>query len=197
MRTERKGRVLWVMGLLTLLVFGVGGAWLVHQVQGRALWPVVLGEGPWWPQVGAGIGAGLLLGRAAWALAASPLVRPATMRYVGRIGPLVGRPADRLFISLCAGVGEELFFRGAVQFWAGVPATAVLFVAVHGYLDPRNWRLCIYGLALTAAMVLLGLWADRAGLLGPMAAHAALDVVLLQRMHRAWKQGAGGDQACG
>lgn len=187
-----------LLGLLTLLLFGGGGAWLVHA-QGRSLPQVVFGVGPWWHAVLAGIAVGTLMGFGAWAVASTRYVRPAIARYVERLGPLVGHLPDRLFLSICAGVGEELFFRGAVQHWLGVVPTAVLFVACHGYLDPRDRRLFVYGATLALAMCGLGWWADRAGVLGPMVAHAAIDVVLLGRLLAAWKREAdiGPDQACG
>lgn len=189
------------MGMLTLLIFGVGGALIIHFGQERPIGQVVWGRGGWWWQLGAGLVVGTLMGWLAWLVASSRVVKPAIMRYVVRIGPLMERPADRLFISVCAGVGEELFFRGMVQHWLGIPLTAVLFVAIHGYLDPRNWRLCLYGLALTVIMVVLGLWAEVYGLLGPIAAHAAIDVVLLWQLRQEWCRSEeaerNADQTCG
>ena len=70
----------------------------------------------------------------------------------------------------------------------GITITAVLFVAIHGYLDPRNWRISIYGLVLTAMMIALGWMAEHQGLLAPMAAHTMIDVVLLEGLHRAWRK---------
>src|SRR5690606_38492112 len=59
-----------LLGLLTLLLFGGGGAWLVHA-QGRSLPQVVFGVGPWWHAVLAGIAVGTLMGFGAWAVAST------------------------------------------------------------------------------------------------------------------------------
>jgi membrane protease YdiL (CAAX protease family) len=83
-------------------------------------------------------------------------------------------------------VGEELFFRGAVQWWLGIPFTAVVFVAIHGYLDPRDRRIMAYGTLMTLGMMLLGWMAERYGLVGPMLAHTLIDVILLERLHGTW-----------
>ena len=87
-------------------------------------------------------------------------------------------------ISFCAGVGEELLFRGALQYWLGVPLTAIGFVALHGYLNPRDARVSVYGIYLVLCMFAYGLLAERMGLLPAMIAHVLFDVVLLDRLHR-------------
>jgi membrane protease YdiL (CAAX protease family) len=112
---------------------------------------------------------------------------PTRLRYARLIGPWMGHRTDRVLISICAGVGEELFFRGALQHWLGIPLTAVVFVALHGYLDPRDRRTMAYGLFMTVAMMGLGWMAQRFGLLAPMLAHAWIDVVLLERLHAWWR----------
>lgn len=84
-----------------------------------------------------------------------------------------------LFVSLSAGIGEELFFRGVLQPFLGILITSVLFVAIHGYINPKNWRISIYGLYMTLAIVLVGFLSERIGLFSAMAAHATIDIVLL------------------
>lgn len=186
-----------LLGLSTLVFFGGGGILLMEWTQGRDAWAGVVGSSPWGAWLLGGLLLGWLLGLLAWAVADSTLLSSSMDRYVQRIGPLMSHRTDRLFVSLCAGVGEEIFFRGALQFWLGIPLTAVLFVAIHGYLDPRNWRISVYGAFMTLAMIGLGLLADRYGLMAPMAAHAMIDVVLLERLHARWtvRNRRGVDQA--
>lgn len=38
------------------------------------------------------------------------------------------------FLSICAGVGEEILFRGAIQPILGIWLTAIIFVGSHHYL---------------------------------------------------------------
>ncbi|MBK7566807.1 MAG: CPBP family intramembrane metalloprotease [Bacteroidetes bacterium] len=42
-----------------------------------------------------------------------------------------------LFLSFCAGVGEELLFRGAIQPWLGIWLTALLFI-FYTDLNPKD-----------------------------------------------------------
>ncbi len=174
--------MVFLLGGLTLLVFGVGGIALITLVQQRDLWSVLFGRGDMLVQVGVGVATGLIIGFGARAIIRRPFMRDLDAQFAERLGPRVRRLTDRLFLSVCAGVGEELFFRGALQHWLGVLFTAVLFVAIHGYLDPRDRRMMIYGLFMTAGMMVLGLIADRYGLLAPMIAHTLIDIVLFGQL---------------
>jgi membrane protease YdiL (CAAX protease family) len=106
-------------------------------------------------------------------------------QYVRLIQQFDLNTSDVIFISCCAGVGEEVLFRGAIQPFMGIIITAILFVAIHGYLNPRNWRISIYGVFMTAGIVLLGYLAETMGLLVAIVAHTIIDIYLLNRMiHR-------------
>lgn len=177
-------RTLLLLALFTLVFFGGGGAALIHFVQHRELDAVILGSRGVFFQIATGTAAGMVIAFVAAWLIDRPWMRAIKLKYARLIGPLLATPADILFVSLCAGIGEELFFRGAMQHWLGIPLTAVLFVAIHGYLDPRSWRMCIYGVTLTFGMMVLGWMASAWGLVAPMAAHTAIDVVLLAKLAR-------------
>jgi uncharacterized protein len=183
-----------LLGIVTILFFGVGGVLLMRHVQHRDVWALILGPADPFTQLLWGAGSGLLLGFAAWGMVAMRFMAPVRAKYAHMIGPLMARRSDRLFVSVCAGVGEELFFRGALQWWLGIPITAVLFVAIHGYLDPRNWRISIYGIFMTLAMMGLGWMADHLGLLAPILAHTLIDVVLLERLHADWQRTVAGKE---
>ena len=176
-------RLVHLLGLFTLIGFGGAGLLLITFVQQRDPMEVLFGQGEVLFQVLIGIAAGLGIAAVAWGIISRPFMKRVRVHYADMIGPLMAHPFDRFFISLCAGVGEEIFFRGALQFWFGIPITAIVFVAVHGYLDPRNWRISIYGTMMTLAMILLGWLADRFGLLAPMIAHFLIDLVLLQKLN--------------
>lgn len=176
----------WALALITLLGFGGIGLLLVVLGQGRS--PMDLIAGPWaWPgQLALGAGLGGLAGCAAWAWIATPAMASARLRYVRLAGTWFPGRGIQLVVSACAGVGEELLFRGALQYWLGIPATAILFVAVHGYLDPRDRGMLRYGAGMVLVFVGLGWLSDTAGLLVPMTAHAVIDAVLLNRLVNAW-----------
>jgi membrane protease YdiL (CAAX protease family) len=89
---------------------------------------------------------------------------------------------DGIFLSLCAGVGEELLFRSGIQTYLGWQITSVLFVAMHGYLNPWNWRFSLYGLLVLPFIFLLSIGFYRFGLWFAVAAHFSYDAVLFTIM---------------
>lgn len=175
----------------TLVVLGGVGAWLIHAMQARPLLEVVRGDLLLWHQIAMGIVGGTAIALGAWWIISRPAMRPVMDRYAELIGPLMPVRWIQWLVSICAGVGEELFFRGAIQHWLGIPFTAVLFVALHGYLDPRDGRVLRYGLFMTGAMLVIGWWAVHFGLMAPMIAHTVIDAVLIARLVRHWRATTG------
>ena len=100
-------------------------------------------------------------------------------RFYGRIlRPLLGHlgPVQILVLSVAAGVGEELLFRGVVQpEWGLIPAS-VLFGIVHiGGAD-----MVAFGVWAGGIGALLGwLAVATGGLLAPITAHAVYDALAL------------------
>ena len=92
------------------------------------------------------------------------------------------RLIDCVFISFCAGFGEELLFRSGVQFYLGPLITAIFFVAIHGYLNPFNWRMSLYGLIVLPFILLISYGFTTFGLWFCIAAHFAYDLVLFIAM---------------
>ncbi|MFM7387280.1 MAG: type II CAAX prenyl endopeptidase Rce1 family protein, partial [Bacteroidota bacterium] len=82
------------------------------------------------------------------------------------------------------GLGEELFFRAALQPYLGIWITSVLFVAIHGYLNPWNWRMSLYGLMILPFIFLLSFGYEHFGLWFAVAAHFAYNAVLFTAMVR-------------
>lgn len=183
-----------LLGLLTFLLFGGAGVALMIY-QERVIAQVLIGNGDLLFQILLGLASGALIAYAAWAIIKQPFMQPVRKHYSSVIGPIMARRIDRIFVSFCAGVGEEIMFRGALQYWLGIPITAILFVAIHGYLDPRNWRISLYGIFMTIAMLLLGWIAQRYGLLAPMIAHTLIDIYLLEQLHKEWKSRSSSPEA--
>jgi membrane protease YdiL (CAAX protease family) len=172
------------MALATILFFGLGGAAIITWIQGRSLDEVFTVHDSIVKQLLIGTAVGTLVGLIAKYIVSRPGMDDVSSRYAKLIGELHTTLPDRLLISLCAGVGEEIFFRGAIQYWFGIPLTAVFFVAIHGYLDPRNLKLFAYGMFMTLVMLAFGYAAAQYGLWGPVMAHMMIDVVLLEYLHR-------------
>lgn len=85
---------------------------------------------------------------------------------------------DAVFLSICAGVGEELLFRSGIQLFAGPIITSLIFIAIHGYFNPMNWRLSLYGILLTPFILGLAYGYEYLGLWFSIAAHFSYDWVL-------------------
>ena len=184
---DQRRSAVHLLAISTLLFFGIGGLLLIRFVQERDPVAVILGDRPML-QVPIGIAAGLLIGAVAWAFVSLKMMSAVRQKYARLIGPFLIARHHRIWLSICAGFGEEIFFRGAIQHWFGILITAIFFVAIHGYLDPRNWRISIYGVLMTGGMVLLGILAEKFGLVAPMIAHAVIDIMLFERLHLDWKR---------
>jgi membrane protease YdiL (CAAX protease family) len=83
------------------------------------------------------------------------------------------------FLSICAGVGEEIFFRGVIQPLIGIWLTALFFVAIHGYFSIKDKRINSFALLLTCFIVLIGWAAKEYSIWIAISAHFSYDLVLL------------------
>ena len=125
---------------------------------------------------------GLVVAFAGWGIVRSNLLKEVRAFYAKLLSQFELSVPEVIFISLCAGIGEELLFRGAIQPWLGVELTAFIFVAIHGYLDPRDWRISLYGLFMTLAIIGIGYMSEAWGLVSAMTAHTVIDIVLLHML---------------
>lgn len=165
--------------LSTLVCGGLGWIGIVF-LQKRNFLSVLMGSplgGSQIVPILAGLLYGSVFGVLAWLMVRQPFMMGVTRRYVALTSAIRGLPTI-VVVSLFAGVGEEVLFRGVLQYWLGVIGTAFLFVLVHGYFSLREWRLSLYGLFLFLGMIPLGLTASHWGLVGPIVAHAVIDVIL-------------------
>jgi membrane protease YdiL (CAAX protease family) len=89
-------------------------------------------------------------------------------------------PFDRVQISLFAGAGEEILFRGAIQPILGIWVTSIIFIAIHGYFKFKSIGHILFGLMLFSLSMMLGVLYEVSGLISAMAAHAIYDLVMLE-----------------
>ena len=87
-----------------------------------------------------------------------------------------------LFLSFCAAVGEELLFRAGLQSFLGPFLCSIVFVALHGYLNPFNLRFSVYGLIVLPFILLISYGMEPFGLLFCIAAHFSYDAILFTFM---------------
>ena len=87
-----------------------------------------------------------------------------------------------LFLSFCAAFGEELLFRAGLQSFLGPFLCSIVFVALHGYLNPFNLRFSVYGLIVLPFILLISYGMEPFGLLFCIAAHFSYDAILFTFM---------------
>jgi uncharacterized protein len=113
-----------------------------------------------------------------------PALRAIAEELAPRLVDGTGR-ASLLLLSLFSGVGEEVFFRGAVQQEFGLVVASVLFGVVHVGPDRRY---LVWTLWAVAAGFLFGvLYEVSGGLLAPILAHAAHNAATLLLWKRSRK----------
>ncbi len=147
------------------------------------------------PVLGRSPAAGLLLGLATAAgtvtisLAAYRLV-PITRKLAEELAPTLVDGADRaglVLLALFSGIGEEVFFRGAVQQEFGILISSVAFGLAH--IGPDR-RFLIWTLWAVLAGVVFGvLFEATGGLLAPVTAHAAHNAATLLIWKRSRERG--------
>lgn len=89
------------------------------------------------------------------------------LRNVSGVGPAI-------VLSLAAGLGEEILFRGALLPRIGNPASALLFAALHA-----QYAISLATLEIFILGLVLGLLRRRAGTTGCIVAHGGYDLILL------------------
>lgn len=176
-----KKRLLW-LALVTLIGFPVLGWVILLIFKDNSLSIMFRSSSPVWIQILTGTFLGFILGYGARFIVTRPFLFEVQKKYAGLIAGLRLNKWQIIFISLCAGFGEELLFRGAIQPLLGIWITAIIFVAIHGYLNPKDWRMSIYGIYMTLAIAALGYYTEYVGIAGACMAHAAIDYVLFRHL---------------
>ena len=169
---------LLIGAVITLFGFPILGWLILYFNEPNATEIILRSKRNFALQAIAGTVAGGLLGFGARKLISMKFLRPTLRKYSRLIGEFGLTDIDVIFISFCAGFGEELLFRGSLQVYLGVWITAVIFVAIHGYLNPKNLKLSIYGVYMTLAIAVLGYLTEYVGVFASCIAHMLIDIIL-------------------
>lgn len=176
------------MGLLTLLVPLVIVAILYYFNATAFMIPVVIGKANVWIQLGAGVAGGFLLSGITWLMGKWKYLNDVNFDFTLRLGIFNFSLQEILFLSFCAGVGEEIVFRGMIQPWLGILTTSFMFIALHGYMSYSSWPKVIFGLILFSVGTILGILGEYIGLLAAIVAHIIYDIIAFQRIQAEYEE---------
>lgn len=173
-----------LLAWFTLIGFSAIGLLLIYYFQNQSIYDLFFKPINWAIQIIIGIVVGYISALLALRIIHLPILAETNQFYTNLVKQFNLSKTKIVFISICAGVGEEILFRGAIQEWFGVIITAVIFVAIHGYLNPFDWRISLYGLFMTLVMILIGYMCIYLGLISSIAAHFMIDLVLLLKLNK-------------
>lgn len=176
------GDTLFAMPILAVILLG-----FFNDVSLSERW---IGTYPIWQQILSGLAIGLASAWLAETVLNLKKLNNVMDKYSGVLGGFQLSKLEMLWLSMCAGVGEELLFRGALQwiaieylgFWWGIGLTSILFIAIHGYLNPKNGNIFLYGFFLTTVIFAWGFLNESCGIWMVIVAHATFDYYLLSKM---------------
>ncbi len=169
---------LYLLGWITLIIFPLPAFWALWYFDGISLNDFLKIDEILTVKTGLGIELGVAYAFFALLILQAPVFEKLPNRIEVVIQEMKLSFVDTLFLSLCAGIGEELLFRSGLQHWCGIWITSIVFVVIHGYLNPRNWRMSLYGLIVFPFVLLLAYGYDHFGLWFCIGAHFAYDWVL-------------------
>lgn len=166
------------LGLITLLVFPIPACWALWYFDDVNPWKIIDFNNLFLPKTLLGLSWGMIYAVFSMSVFQLKIFGNELDRQEKLIQSMNLNLVDKIFLSFCAGFGEEILFRAGVQHWLGIWITSILFIAIHGYLNPRKWRLSLYGILLLPFIVSLGFWLVPMGIWFCIAAHFSYDLML-------------------
>ena len=166
------------MGLVTLIVFPIPTFIVLPLIQDVSIISIFQLENLSVFKVGIGIQLGAIYAFLALLFMQAPIFDEMPNRVDKVVRDMGLNVFDCIFLSLCAGIGEELLFRSGVQYYLGPLITSIIFVAIHGYLNPFNWKKSLYGFIVLPFILLISYGFIMFGLWFAIDAHFAYDLVL-------------------
>jgi len=174
-------KTVYLLGWATLLGFGGGGLCLLYFVNDTCPLDLLASGKELYIQIPLGLLYGLLSALAVMFIMRHPVMAKEEERYKDMLGPMNLRWRDIIFLSFCAGFGEEMFFRAFLQPHMGIWLTSIIFVVLHGYLNPKR-PIFFYGLFLIFDIAGMGWLFDNIGPWTAITAHFLIDVILLAHL---------------
>src|SRR5690554_445997 len=167
-----------ILSLVTLLVFPAIGLTLLWFFEDVELISVFELDRFFNPLTLIGLEFGFLYGFIVIGVSQFPIFEELSRPQTQMIKNLKLNWVDILFMSFCAGFGEEVLFRAGLQTWLGPWLTSFLFIAVHGYFNPTSWRKSAIGILVFPFIIILSYAFEAFGLWFCIAAHFSYDLLM-------------------
>ena len=173
-----KKRALYILGIITLIIFPIPTFLVLWYAEGITPWEIFQFDSFHPMALAFGIEIGILYAFIALLVMRAKVFQDLPVRMETMVKNMKLTILDCIFLSICASVGEELLFRSGVQLYLGPLITSVIFVAIHGYLNPFNWRMSLYGLVVLPFILMISYGFESFGLWFAIGAHFSYDLVL-------------------
>ena len=169
-------------GWITLLLFPIPGYLIVYFTKNSSFLEFIDVQSYSIINLVLGLELGVVYGFISYLFMKAPFFEKLPNRIDHLVQQMKLKVSHGIFLSLCAGIGEELLFRGGVQPVLGPFVTSILFVGLHGYLNPLNLRFSVYGLIVLPFIFLISYGLEPFGLLFCISAHFSYDAILFTFM---------------
>ena len=169
---------IYLLGLVTLILFPIP-AFIAFHFSKHLGWKAFLQiENFLSAPIVYGLVLGIVYALVATLILKAPIFKTIPLRIDKLVKELKINYIDAFFLSLCAGIGEELLFRSGIQPFLGLWITSIFFVAIHGYLSIKNPKMSLYGLVVLPFILLISYGFEYYGLWFSISAHFSYDLVL-------------------
>lgn len=176
-----EGRKLIIVSLFSGLVWLLLANLIIYYVQEQRLADLFFEGYNFLIQIALGLISGLIFGFAGLGLIRLPTFKKILNEYaiIRQVKQMNLSVNEIVYVSLVAGISEEILFRGAIQPVIGIWLTSLLFIGIHGYIRFKSVSHILYTLFTFALSTMLGALFMYFGLISAMAAHFIYDVVVL------------------
>ncbi|WP_107039300.1 CPBP family intramembrane glutamic endopeptidase [Brumimicrobium mesophilum] len=167
-----------ILSWITLILFPAIGLTLLYFFDEIELISVFEFDHVFSPMTLIGLEFGFMYGFFVIAVSQLPVFEEMSTPQIRMLKSLKLNWLDIIFMSFCAGFGEEILFRAGIQTWLGPWFTSFLFIAVHGYFNPKSWKKSMLGVLLLPFILILSFTYELFGLWFCVAAHFSYDLLM-------------------
>jgi hypothetical protein len=169
-----------ILGWITLLLFPALAFIALSYFEEVSYISVLAFDKIFSPYTILGLEFGLFYGLLIIAVSQFPIFQEMSSRQERLLKSLNLGWGDIIFMSFCAGFGEEILFRAGIQTWLGPWLTSFLFIAVHGYFNPTSLKKSMMGIVLFPFILTLAFAYESIGLWFCVAAHFSYDLLMFR-----------------